>query len=274
MAKKSAQERKKASVSPKKIKMVEELGKCIDANNTLMISSMRGTPSSQFQSIRKMIKARGATVKVVKKNAMAKAIENSKKPGIEPIAKYLEEGSAIIFSQLDPFELAGILADNVKEARARAGQKSPADIKIEAGPTDIPAGPMITELSNAGLKVGVDSGRISVREASVIVKRDEKISESVANILTTLNILPFKTGLEPLAAYDSKEGKVFAGIRINKKETFDRIKRAHADAFTLAIFLSYPAKEVIGLIIANAVRAGNAILILQKTQTQENSTGG
>ncbi len=269
--------KKEARVSEKKLSTVKEMVGYILNNNTITISSMRGTPSSQFQRIRKILKARGVIIKVVKKNVMAKAIEASKKAGIESLAQYLEEGSAILFSQLDPFELAGILADSMKEAKARAGQRAPYDIMIESGPTDIPAGPMITELSNAGLKVGVDSGRISIRDASTIVKRDEKISENVANILSMMNIFPFRTGLEPIAAYDSREKSVLTGININKKEMLDNMKNAHLDAFALAVSLVYPAKGVIGMIIARAARTANAIFNLQKSQTQtteQNQTGG
>ncbi len=267
---------KEARVSEKKLSTVKEMVGYILDNNTIIISSMHGTPSSQFQSIRKMLKTKGVITKVVKKNVMAKAIESAKKPSIEGLTKYLEEGSAILFSQLDAFELAGVLADSMKDAKARAGQRAPYDIHIDAGPTDIPAGPMITELSNAGLKVGVDSGRISIREASTIVKKDEKISENVANILAMINIFPFRTGLEPLAAYDSRESKVFTGIKINKKESLDNMKKAHSDAFALAVSLSYPAKEIIGMIVGKATRAANAIFSLQKnqSQTEQNQTGG
>jgi large subunit ribosomal protein L10 len=229
-------------------------------------------PSAQFQKIRSKLKDSGAAIKVIKKQIMARAMEEaSKKKGeehLKDIEKYLEEGSAVIFSQMDAFELAGILADERVAIKAKAGQKAIEDIKIDAGLTDIPAGPMITEFGNAGIKIGIEGGKIAVKETKVLVKKDHEISTGVADILSKIEILPFTVGLEPVAAFDAKTGKTYVGIKIDKHATLENFKRAVRDSRALAIFTNYPIKEIIGMLIAKASMQEKAISSLIKGEAK------
>jgi hypothetical protein len=131
----------------------------------------------------------------------------------------------------------------------------------------MPAGPMISELSSVGLKVGVENGKIAIKEASVIVKKDHKISEVVASTLIKLGIMPFNVGLECLAAYDGKENKVYTAIKIDKEGAEKQLKDAAAYSRALAFSIVYPAKEVIGLLLGKASAQANAISKLNQTQS-------
>lgn len=258
-------------VSNKKIKMLEELVKLITGHNTLVISSLKGMPSAQFQKIRKKMRG-SAIIRVIKKNIMARAMdEASKKRGEEhlrEIEKYLEEGSAILFSNLDAFELAGILSDEKVSIKAKPGQVAIQDIQIDAGPTDIPAGPMISEFGNVGIKIGIEQGKIAVKESKTLVKQGQKISDGIAGILGKLEILPFSIGLEPVAAFDAKTGKTYSGIKVNKHEAVENIKRAFSDSRALAVSVTYPAAEIIGIILAKASMHEKAVSSIVKTEVQ------
>jgi large subunit ribosomal protein L10 len=256
-------------VSARKTRMLNDLVKLIKESSTVIISSLKGMPSAQFQKIRKKLKGK-ATIKVIKKQIMARAMEAaSKERGeehLKDIERYLEEGSAVIFSQVDVFELASVLADERVSVKARAGQAALHDIEIEAGATDIPAGPMISDFGNAGIKIAIEGGKIVVREQKVLVKQGGKISDVAAGILGKLEILPFTIGLEPIAAFDAKTGKTYAGIKIDKHETLENFKRASADARALAISINYPAVEIIGLLLAKASMQEKAIAALIKAE--------
>lgn len=279
MQKAAAEESRKIKtrVSARKLKMLDELVKLLTGHNTVIISSLKGMPSAQFQKIRKKLKG-NAVIKVIKKNVMARAMEEaSKKKGeehLKEIEKYLEEGSAILFSELDAFELAGILADERVLVKAKPGQIALQDIQIDAGQTDIPAGPMISEFGSIGIKIGIEQGKIAVKESKTLVKQGEKISEGVAGILAKIEILPFSIGLEPIAAFDAKTGKTYAGIRVDKHEALEIFKRSFSDARALAISASYPAAEVIGMIIAKAARQEKAVAALIKPEAGQNEQSG
>lgn len=261
------------AIAPRKLKMFQEIVTLSNEYNSLLISSARNITSAQLQKIRNNLKGK-AVMKVVKKQIMLKAIEeiSKTKSAIKDLGKYIEESSILLFSNLSPFELAVILADNRVAKKAKAGQVSPQDIEVEPGPTDMPAGPMITELSSVGLKVAIENGKISIKEPKIVVKQDEKISEVVASILLKLGITPFTAELETLGAYDGKEGKIYAGIRINREETEKQIKVAFSNSRALAFSIAYPAKEIIGLLLARAVAQAMALEGLSKTDTPISQT--
>ena len=253
------QKREKAIPESKK-RMLKELKELSLASSTVVVSSLKGMPSSQFQKIRKKLRGK-ASIRVIKKLLMTRAFNEviDKKPAIKDLIPYLEEGSGIMFSQLDPFELAGILAEEKTAVKAKTGQIAPEDLKVEPGPTDMPAGPMISELSSVGIKVAVENGKIAIKQESTIVKKGDKISEAAAGILSKLEILPFTIGLDILAAYDSKDNKVYANIKIDKAGTETSLKTAVANARALAVAIAYACKETITLLIAKAIMNAKAI---------------
>lgn len=262
----------KIKVSERKVKMLNDLVKLVKENSSIIISSLKGMPSAQFQKIRKKLKGK-AVIKVIKKNVMTRAMDEASKikgeEHLKEIEKYLEEGSAILFSQLDIFELAGILADERASIKAKPGQAALQDIHIEAGATDMPAGPMISEFGSASIKIAIEGGKIVIKESKVLVKQGEKISDSAASILGKLEVLPFMVGLEPLAAFDAKTGKTYVGIKIDKHETLESFKRVYSDSRALALFINYPAAEIIGMIIAKASMQGNALAGLVRAESQQ-----
>lgn len=265
----------KTKVSARKTKMLNDLVKLIKESSTVIISSLKGMPSAQFQKIRKKLKGK-AVIKVIKKQIMARAMEEASKAKgeehLKDIEKYLEEGAAVLFSELDAFELASILADERAAIKAKAGQTALQDIEIEAGATDIPAGPMISDFGNAGVKIGIEGGKIIVRERKILAKAGEKISQTAADIFGKLEILPFRIGLEPVAAFDAKTGKTYIGIKIDKHATIENFRKLYSDARALAISVSYPAKEIINMLIAKANMQANAIAGLIKTEQPQPQT--
>jgi len=255
-------------VSPEKLRIRDKIIELIKKNSTIVISSVKGIPSSQLQRIRHKLK-NTATIIVVKKNIMKKALEEATKilkdEKITTLANYLNEGCTVIFSQLNPFELAYLLADERINVKAKAGQRAIEDIKIEAGPTEIPAGPMISHLNNAGIKIAIEGGKITIKESKVLVRKGEEISENIANILSKLEITPFTVGLDPIVAFDANSHNIYVGIKVDKEATLQDIKQAFINARSLAIFIEYPTKESIGFMIAKASLQANAINSLIKT---------
>lgn len=262
---KNKQEIEKKKISKKKIETVKKLAELIKNSNSIIIASIKNLPSSQFQSIRKKLKGK-AEVKVVKKRVMWKALESFEKENTIKLKEYVQEDSAILFSKLDAFELAGILAENKNPIAARAGQVTDMDIEIEEGPTDLVPGPAISELGALGIKIAVEEGKIAIKEKKVVVKSGEKINANVASVLAKLDIKPFYIGLEPLAMYDAKTGKIYTDIKIDKEKTIIEMKTAVAKAIGFAQKIVYYCKETIGFLLGKANADYNA---LNKLQTEK-----
>jgi large subunit ribosomal protein L10 len=250
-------------VSERKKALVKELVTLADKNRTIMISSALNIPSALFQKMRKSLRGK-AEIRVVKKNLGLKALEEIKKPGIKNMSKYVEASSAFIFSSLDPYELAGIFVENKQPAFAKAGQIAPADLKVEKGPTDLPAGPAITELSNAGLKVGVEGGKIAIKEAKVLVKKGDVIPKTVAEVLQKLEMMPFTIEMAVLAAYDSNDKIIYTNIVIDREGFLNKLKTSYSSAYNFAVNLGFACKETINGLLKRAEREALAIEKLAK----------
>ena len=151
-----------SKVPETKVKAVKDLAEQISKAKTLMIVSIKGLPSKQFQDIKKSIREH-ANVKVAKKNIMLRAIKELKKESILALEKYISENSAFVISDMEGYELAGILSTKKNPIYAKAGQIAPEDIEIKEGPTDLVPGPAISELGAFGIQVAVEEGKISIK---------------------------------------------------------------------------------------------------------------
>jgi large subunit ribosomal protein L10 len=220
-------------------------------SKTILLASTKGLPSSQFHLIKKNLRGK-AEIRVVKKSAAIRAIEGAMKPGLDALKNEIKSDVAIFFSDLDAFELSGLLADNQSPTKARGGDIAPEDINVEPGPTDLLPGPAISELSGVGLRVAVEGGKIAIKLPYVIVKKGDVVKENVASVLGKLNITPMKVGFEPTAAYDAASEKVYVGIKIDKKAVLEQLRYDIGKALGFAKARMYVAKETLSFFFAKA----------------------
>jgi len=235
-----------------KKKLKAELEELIKNKKTVLLASIKDMPSSQFQEIAKKLREK-AIVKVPKKSILFRALDSSGKEILEKLKDYFKENTAILFSDMDAFELAGELANKKSPVKAKAGQESVKDIEIPEGPTDLMPGPAITELGALGIQIKIEKGKIHIREPKVIVKEGEKISAAAAEIMNKFNIKPFSIGFIPLAAFDTQEEKLYLNIKIDKEKTVEEIKKEFKKALAFAVQIHYVNKDTIGFLIRKAV---------------------
>ncbi len=245
-----------------KSKIVEELSNLIKTKNTILLASIKNLPTAQFQEIKKNLREK-VIIKVPKKNLILRAINNSENEELKKIKNEIKGDTAIIFSDLDAFELAYELVENKKEAKAKAGQIAEEDIEILPGPTDLVPGPAISELGALGVKIQIENGKINIKEPKIIVKKGEKISQSAADIMNKLNIKPFLVGIIPFAAFDKKTEKLYLNIKINKKENLENIKTSFIKSLAFAININYICHETISFLIRKAAIHGKALEKIQ-----------
>ncbi len=262
----------KREVPEYKIKIVSDLADKIKKSRTLLIASTKGLPSSQFHEIKKNLRGK-AVIRVAKKSAVLRAIDSVARASLDKIKDNIGADIALFFSDLDPFTLSGMLADNKSAAKARAGDIAPEDINVEPGPTSLVPGPAISELSGVGLKVAVEGGKLAIKLPHTIVRAGEPIKENVASVMAKLDIKPMKVGFEPVAAYDREDDKVYVGIKIDKKKTYEELKELIGKALGFAVSRGYVTKETVSLFIAKAGREEIALgNFLDKKSSQASPT--
>ncbi len=234
-----------------KAETVTKLVEKIKNAKTLMIVSIKNLPSKQFQSIKKSLRGK-ALVKVAKKNIMLRTIKEFRKESILPLEKQIQENCAFVISDIEGFELAGILSEEKTPASAKSGQIAPEDIEVKAGPTSLVPGPAISELGALGIQIAIEEGKILIKAPKVIIRKGGEINEGAASILQKLDIHPFNVGLEPLAIYDTQEEKIYSNIKIDSKEVVEDLKICAGKALGFAQKILYYCKDTIGYFIGKA----------------------
>jgi large subunit ribosomal protein L10 len=258
--------KEKGDIPESKLKAVSEIENLIKKNKTFMVCSIKSLPGKQYQAIKKKIREH-AKVKVVKKSLVLRAIDNS---GIEikKIKKYVIEDSALLFSDIDAFELAGMLSQNKTPVGAKVGQIANEDIEVEPGATELVPGPVISELGALGLKIAIEDGKINIKEKKIIVKKGQPVNESAAGLMAKLDIKPFSVGFEPIAAYDNQDKKVYTGIKIDQEKTLEDMKQSYSKALGFAVGIAYVCSESLKFILGKASMQEKAILnLVNKSQS-------
>ncbi len=238
-----------------KEKDVNNLAESIKKSKTLMVASIKGLPSKQFQNIKKSIREY-AEVKVAKKNIMMRALKAADVSGLD---EYVGADCAFVISDLDAYELAGILAKKKTPVFAKAGQVAEDDIEVKDGPTDMVPGPAISELGALGLQVAVEDGKIAIKAPKVVITKGQTINENAASIFQKLNIMPFSVGLNINVAYDVVSKKIFTELKIDPEGYTEDLKQAAGKALGFAQKIVYICKETIGYFLAKGNAHGNAL---------------
>jgi large subunit ribosomal protein L10 len=240
-----------AQIPEKKINVLNELCELIKSKKAILIASISNLPASQFQEISKKLRGK-AVIKIPKKNLMFRAIEDSGDEILKKIKDQIKENVAILFSDLDCFDLSLELLENKSLAKAKAGQEAPEDIQVQAGPTDLIPGPAISELGALGIQIQIEKGKIHIKEPKVIVKGGTKISKGAADVMNKLDIKPFSIGLVPLSGFDVENKKLYIEIKIDKEEVLKDLKESFSRALPFAVSVGYICHDSVKFLIGKA----------------------
>ncbi len=234
-----------------KKKEVEELKQLLNKYPVIGIASLVTFPANLFAQVRKLLSDK-AVVRVSKTRIFLKALEESKLKN-SGLKDFSEGSIAVIFTELNPFELYSLLKKNKGNAPAKSGMTAPNDIVVPAGDTGLPPGPALSDLKAAGLKVKLAGASIEITEDKTVCKKGEEVSEPAAAVLSKLNIKPIKIGLKLNVVYEKEELFKAELLDVNEEELFNSFVSAHSQAFNLALNISYTNKKTIPLLLTKAV---------------------
>jgi len=240
-----------------KIKKVGELKKNIEASPVIALVDMHKMPSKQLQEIRKCLRGK-AKIKMIKKVILKFAIDGMDKKNIKELESNIPTQPAVVFTDIEAFKFYNLVNGLRFKTFAKEGDVPNEDIWVSAGPTNLMAGPVISELQNIGVKASIEGGRIMIKKDSCVAKKGESISAAKANVLRKLKIVPTDVSLNIVAIYDN--GDIYEKEVLELTKTFPQMMvNAFKNALNLSVFVAYPTKENISYLIAKATRAANAI---------------
>ncbi len=236
-----------------KIDTVNELKDLSKNKKTVLVASIKNIPGSQFQEIVKKLRGK-SIVKVPKKNLLFNALNSLKKTNenVEKLKGQIDESFAMLFSDMDAFELATELIESQTLTKAKVGQETPEDVEVPAGPTELTPGPAISDLGAMGIKIQIEGGKINIQESKIIAKAGEEISQGAADLMSKLDIKPFKVGFIPLCALDNENKIFYSEIKIDKEGTLEALKNAYGKALPFATDIGYICQETLKIMIQKA----------------------
>lgn len=243
---------------PWKEKQLSEMKELLAKYPIVAIADINMFPAALFQQVRKKLHGK-AVIKVSKTRVIKRAFEEDS--GSKPLIDYAQNECAVIFTEMNPFELFGFLKKNKGKVTAKVGAITDEDIMIPAGDTGIPPGPALSDLKAAGLKVAVQGSTIAIMEDKVVTKAGEQVSQAVAGTLTKLNIKPFKVGLKLVAVLEGAQIFKADVLDIDTEEVFANFVGAHQKAFNLAFNASIFTQEVTELLITTSFANAKAVAL-------------
>lgn len=255
-------------VSQKKKDVVKEFTQLIESYPVIAAIDLENLPSKQLNDMRAQLQGT-ALIVMTKRRLLKIAIDNSKKEDIKKLKEHLKGMPALLFTKENPFKLYSTLKKNKSAAPIKAGQKAPNNIIVKAGATNFAPGPIIGELGSFGIKAGIESGKVAIKEDKIVLKEGEEATQKLAGLLQRLGIKPMEIGLNLTAAYENGEILLKGVLDIDEEAFKNRITTAASEAFNLAIEAGYTTKDTINLLLSKAHSQALALAESQDIMTSE-----
>jgi len=242
-----------------KVKDVQELVEMIKKSRVVGVVGVREIPADNMQQIRGSLRD-NVEIKMVRNTIARRALEASI-PEIQPLADYIEDQTALIFSNDNPFKLNSLLEKSKKPMPIKAGARAPKDIVIEAGETSFSPGPMVGKLQAAGIPAAIKSGKVVINQKVTLAKEGEVVPAKTADILKTMEIFPRNVGLELRAACEG--GLIFKSkdLAIDVQAQVSQLSIASAKAFSFAVEIGYATPSTIGPMLQKAQTRARALVL-------------
>lgn len=236
----------------KKRLMYDELQRIPAEYNVIALSKMSKVRAAQLMMIRKKFR-NDIKIKIVKNKVAIRAFEKVKGvAGIENLSKQLEDQCALIFTNINPFKLNLIFAQNKVFLPAKGGDIATKEIFVPSGNTGITPGPVLSEFKTANVPTKIDQGTIWVSKDTLVAKPGDVISTPLASLLSKLNVKPIEAGIS--VNFAIAEGLQFKeqDLKLDLEGYKEELARSFAQALVLATEAGYMTPETVTPLLIKA----------------------
>jgi large subunit ribosomal protein L10 len=261
----------RGSVPPERLAAVAELEEVLVGRSMTALVGIRGVPAAALQSMRRELRGRGHPIRVATNTSIRHAIENASKrrPSLKPLIDRVEDQTAILSAEGNPFALYQELLRTRSPTPARGGEVAPSDILVPAGTTSFKPGPIVGELQHAGFPAAIEKGKVVLKKDTTIVKAGDHISREVAGMLTRLEIFPLEVGLALRAVVDGDTFYPPDVLAIDLEAQRAALARAARAALGLAVEVGYATPQTLPLLVTRAHRRALGLALAAGFATPE-----
>ena len=250
---------------------IQDLTEEINSAQVIAAVNIQGLPSKQLNEMRAELRGE-AKVRMSKVTLIKRAFEKSNKEQVTSLSNHFKGMPALLFTDKNPFKLFQLLKESKSPAPIKAGQESPKDIVIPAGPTNFAPGPILGQLGGMGVKAGIEGGKVAVKKDAVVAEEGDIVDEDLAGILNRLEIYPVEIGLNITAVYENGSILERNVLDINTEEYKTDILVAASDAFKLATTQNIATPETITHLLQDAHRNARTLAVEQAMPTTDTIT--
>ncbi len=261
----------RGSVPAERLAAVDELENVLLSRPMTAVVGIRGVPAAALQTMRRELRARGHPIRVATNTSIRHAIEkaSAKRPALKPLLEQVEDQTAVLAAEGNPFALFQELARTRSPTPARGGEVAPHDIVVPAGATSFKPGPIVGELQHAGFPAAIEKGKVVLKKETTIVKAGAPISREVAGLLTRLEIFPLEVGLALRGVVDGETFYPPSVLNVDlDTQRADLTRAAHA-ALGLALEIGYATPATVPLLVSRAHRRALGLALAAGYVTKE-----
>jgi len=242
----------------------DEIQKIVDGigtHKTSGIVDVHGVPSNSLQKMRQSL--RGKVDMHMTRNTLATIALDSipADQKAHELVKHVEGQMVMVYTDLNAFKLYKLLESTKSKRAAKGGDIAPEDIVVPKGPTSFKPGPLVGELQQVGIPAGIEGGKVVVKDTKIVVRRGEKISAKLAEMLTRLEITPIDVGLNLKAAVEGHTLYMPQDLAMDENVLRNNFAKAYSEAMSLSMEAGYTTKETMVPLIQKAVRESKALAI-------------
>jgi large subunit ribosomal protein L10 len=253
-----AQQQRKHYPKKKRL-MYQELQELPKNYNVIALSKMTKVRATQLMAIRKKFRS-DIKIRIIKNKVAMRAFEKVQGvAGLESLSKQLEGQCALMFTNISPFKLNLVFAQNKVFLPAKGGDIATKEIAVPAGNTGLIPGPVLSEFKVANVPTKIDQGTIWVAKDTIVAKPGDVISMPLASLLSKLNVKPIEAGIA--VNFAIAEGLMFKeqDLRINLEEYRTELVKSFQQALALATEAGYMVPETVKPLLVKAQQQAKSL---------------
>lgn len=231
------------AVPAKKLKYAENLIRLVNEYSRVLMVGVDNVGSKTVATLRKSM--RGNCEFLFGKNTMVRKIlsdyiEKEGRDELQNMIDIVKGNSGFCFTKSDVSEIRDIILTSTKvTCGAKAGQLSPVDVWVPAGPTGME--PTMTSFFQAlGIATKINRGQIDISDKVKLVELGSKVNLSQAQLLSKLNIRPFIYGMTVPKYYDNGQSYDAAVLDITAGDIAAQFCKGCNEAAKLCLAIDYP----------------------------------
>jgi len=247
-------------VSDEKLRIVDSTIDLLKEYEIIGAADLHKVGSGMLQDLRKQLRGQFA-IKCIRSTLMRIAMEKADLMGVEDFLDKIAGPNIFIFSNGNPFKLAMMLHRNKVKVFAKAGDTALDSIVIPAGNTGLSPGPILTQFGGLGVRTRIEGGNIWVVQDTEVAKTGDVIPRELAEVLARMGMRMAEMGLDIKAVYEHGETIPREVLILDLDAYTEQLKKAHADAFQVALKSSYPTSQTVHALLMLASQNARKIAL-------------